>query len=336
MEGVAGLDQLQNLDLSGNVIESIDDCEELQQLPSLSHLDMKNNQIDDRDKIVPFLAEIQSLRALYLKGNPCQRHMSMYRKTLTAHLKQLIYLDDRPVFEGERLFADAWLAGGAEAEKAARTAYQEEKHGQRQRQLDGDREKWAKGKQQRKELMQKMLNELKGEKSGLVQKMQDLKQEYHQMADTNPKKEKLYQEMRRVEQDLKSDYIRALEERGEDVASAVPCSADGLSTEIIDKEFQEKKQETEERIALYHRNQEQGEKQILEEFSEGERKLREREIELDQVMQAERKPTEPATASPETPDHCSNIFEGNTSMKIEEVNGDSKPGESLIQSISTS
>jgi len=55
---VAGLAQLQNLDLSGNVIESIDDCEELKELPSLSHLDMKNNQIDDRDKIVPFLAEI--------------------------------------------------------------------------------------------------------------------------------------------------------------------------------------------------------------------------------------------------------------------------------------
>lgn len=123
VSGLAGLSLLQNLDLSGNAIDSIDDCEELKELPSLSHLDMKNNHIDDREKIMPFFVNIQSLRALYLKGNPCQRHMSMYRKNLTANLKNLNYLDDRPVFESERIFADAWLRGGAEAEREARKAY---------------------------------------------------------------------------------------------------------------------------------------------------------------------------------------------------------------------
>lgn len=120
---MAGLNLLQNLDLSGNAIEYIDDCEELKHLPSLSHLDMKNNHIDDREKIVPFFAHIQTLKALYLKGNPCQRHMSMYRKNLTANLKNLNYLDDRPVFESERIFADAWLKGGVEAEREAKRAY---------------------------------------------------------------------------------------------------------------------------------------------------------------------------------------------------------------------
>ena len=43
VEGLAGLKLLQTLDLSGNNIVYIDDCEEIQELPSLSHLDMKNN-----------------------------------------------------------------------------------------------------------------------------------------------------------------------------------------------------------------------------------------------------------------------------------------------------
>ena len=84
---------------------------------------MKNNHIDDRDRVVPFLSQIQSLKSLQLKGNPCQRHISLYRKNLTGSLKNLYYLDDRPVFESERIFADAWKKGGKEAEKEAREKY---------------------------------------------------------------------------------------------------------------------------------------------------------------------------------------------------------------------
>jgi hypothetical protein len=51
-----------------------------------------------------------------LKGNPCVRKISTYRKRLTVAMKNLYYLDDRPIFEIERLAADAWAAGGAEAE----------------------------------------------------------------------------------------------------------------------------------------------------------------------------------------------------------------------------
>lgn len=64
---------------------------------------------------------------LYLKGNPCVRKISMYRKSLTAGMKNLHYLDDRPVFDYERLAADAWAEGGVEAEKEARRIYAEKK-----------------------------------------------------------------------------------------------------------------------------------------------------------------------------------------------------------------
>lgn len=88
-KGLAGPKLLQNLDLSGNAIGSVEDCAELLELPALSHLGVKNNRIDDRDKVVPFVVQMQGLRALFLKGFRCQRHMSMYRKSLTAHLKNL-------------------------------------------------------------------------------------------------------------------------------------------------------------------------------------------------------------------------------------------------------
>ena len=99
-----------------------------------------------------------------------------------------------------------------------------------------------------------------------------------------------------VEQELRSDYIRSLEERGEEVPSAVPSSINKMNTDIIDKEFKEKRREAEERIAAQHRNLEEGTAQLLDEFAEGDRKLREKEIELDQVMQAEYKQREAGNA----------------------------------------
>lgn len=42
-------------------------------------------------------------------------------------MKNLYYLDDRPVFEVERIAADAWALGGAEAESKARQDFHEKK-----------------------------------------------------------------------------------------------------------------------------------------------------------------------------------------------------------------
>lgn len=47
-----------------------------------------------------------------------------YRKAILAALPRLQYLDDRPVFEVERVTVDAWVKGGRDAEVAAKKAYE--------------------------------------------------------------------------------------------------------------------------------------------------------------------------------------------------------------------
>lgn len=140
-----------------------------------------------------------------------------------------------------------------------------------------------------------MIDELKGKKNDLIEKRDSLKEEYKIMLDSDPLKEKKLNEIKLVEQELRSDYMKALEERGEDVPSAVPSSK--LNTDVIDREFKEQMREAEERIAQQHRNHEEAHAALLDEFSEGERRLREKEIALDQVMQAEYKQREAGTAS---------------------------------------
>lgn len=67
-----------------------------------------------------------------------------------------------------------------------------------------------------------MIDELRGKKNDLIEKRDSLKQQYREMLDSDPAKSKKYNEIKLVEQELRSDYIRALEDRGEEVPSAVP------------------------------------------------------------------------------------------------------------------
>ena len=79
-------------------------------------LDISNNKLDDVD-IIAVLEALPELKVLYLKGNPVVRKIPSYRKELISRLHHLKHLDDRPVFENERLLARAWKEGGPEAER---------------------------------------------------------------------------------------------------------------------------------------------------------------------------------------------------------------------------
>jgi len=68
-----------------------------------------------------------TLRVLYLMKNPMCKKIRNYRKTVTYKLKELRYLDDRPVFEDDRRYAEAFGRGGLEEEKEERVKIRQER-----------------------------------------------------------------------------------------------------------------------------------------------------------------------------------------------------------------
>ena len=52
-----------------------------------------------------------------MKGNPALRKVSQYWRNMISSLPNLYFLDDRPVFELDRLGAEAWKRGGPEEER---------------------------------------------------------------------------------------------------------------------------------------------------------------------------------------------------------------------------
>jgi dynein assembly factor 1 len=49
---------------------------------------------------------------VYLQNNGFNKKVSHYRKTLITKIPTLKYIDDKPIFEDEKRYADAWARGG--------------------------------------------------------------------------------------------------------------------------------------------------------------------------------------------------------------------------------
>lgn len=80
----------------------------------------------DDPAIVDILDKLPKLAVLTLMGNPVIAKITSYRKTIVSRCKSLNYLDDRPVFEKERLTCNAWAIGGPEGEKLERERIRDE------------------------------------------------------------------------------------------------------------------------------------------------------------------------------------------------------------------
>lgn len=79
------------------------------------------------------------LGVLYLQGNPCVKKIQHYRKVVIARIPTLKYLDDRPVFDDERLRCEAWYAAfTAEGLTAAKAAEKAEMERQRKEKEERD------------------------------------------------------------------------------------------------------------------------------------------------------------------------------------------------------
>lgn len=184
IENLDGLENLYNLNLSDNCINKIENLSSLKNLSNLllkrnrigtndaddliglselpekvTVLDISNNRIEVTEIVQDFLTKIKNLRVLYIQGNECVRKISHYRKTLINTLKNLHYLDDKPVFEDERRFAEAFGRGGLDEERRERALYRKEKEEYENKRLKDFQDlidKWKREKQdENKENIQK-------------------------------------------------------------------------------------------------------------------------------------------------------------------------------------
>ncbi|KAH9510118.1 hypothetical protein Btru_043511 [Bulinus truncatus] len=132
---LACLPVLNTLNISHNKLQTAEDIAELTNCPNLSILDISHNRIDDPNAI-DVLMNMKNLRVLTLTGNPLIQDIKFYRKTMTVKLKNLQYLDDRPVFPKDRACAEAWAIGGLEAEKAERDRWASKEHAKMMESVD--------------------------------------------------------------------------------------------------------------------------------------------------------------------------------------------------------
>ncbi|XP_062242455.1 dynein axonemal assembly factor 1-like [Platichthys flesus] len=156
IENISGLQGLTTLHVAHNKLKTVLDVEHLSQCLAISVLDLSHNLLNDPE-ILHVLEAMPELRVLNLMGNEVVRKIPNYRKMVIVRLKQLTYLDDRPVFPKDRACAVAWVAGGLEGERKERELWETRERRKIQDSLDGIamiREK-AQERQRLRELQEK-------------------------------------------------------------------------------------------------------------------------------------------------------------------------------------
>lgn len=136
IENISCLPDLSTLQIAHNKLETVEDIKHLSQCLNISVLDMSHNLLNDPE-ILPVLEAMPELRVLNLMGNEVLKKIPNYRKTMIVRLKQLTFLDDRPVFPKDRACAEAWALGGIEEERKEREQWETRERRKIQDSLDG-------------------------------------------------------------------------------------------------------------------------------------------------------------------------------------------------------
>uniref|UniRef100_A0A3Q4M7E9 Dynein axonemal assembly factor 1 n=1 Tax=Neolamprologus brichardi TaxID=32507 RepID=A0A3Q4M7E9_NEOBR len=128
-----GLQRIENLDaqtdlrclfLHQNIICKLENLEPLKKLCTLNL-----ETVGDIEHL--------KLRVLNLMGNEVVKKIPNYRKNMIVRLKQLTFLDDRPVFPKDRACAESWAVGGMEGERQEREQWDARERKKIQESLDG-------------------------------------------------------------------------------------------------------------------------------------------------------------------------------------------------------
>ncbi|ORY47053.1 outer arm dynein light chain 1 [Rhizoclosmatium globosum] len=135
ISGLSGLPKLKTLQMDHNYLKSAQDIMHLLECPSLEIVDLSFNQIEDPEVLEVF-EKMPELCVLNIMSNPVIPKIMNYRRTMVSRLKKLTYLDDRPVFDKERLATEAWALGGMEAEREERTRQREEERKEHDRNFE--------------------------------------------------------------------------------------------------------------------------------------------------------------------------------------------------------
>merc|ERR1719353_2816918 len=106
LENLSCLTRLSTLQIANNHLTSADDIRHLLEVPTITVLDLQNNRIDDVG-VLDVLEAMPVLAVLQLSGNPVIPKINQYRRNTIFRCKSLTYLDDRPVFQDERLTVEA-------------------------------------------------------------------------------------------------------------------------------------------------------------------------------------------------------------------------------------
>ncbi|GFQ81800.1 dynein assembly factor 1, axonemal [Trichonephila clavata] len=124
IQNISCLPNLKTLQISYNRLKTIANIQHLTKCHSITNVDLSYNMIDD-PAVLDVFAAMLSLRVLNMSGNPVLKHMKNYRKNFIVGIKDLCYLDDRPVTDKERACVNAWSKGGIEAERKERIRWNE-------------------------------------------------------------------------------------------------------------------------------------------------------------------------------------------------------------------
>ena len=150
VENLSGLKVLETLNLNKNCLNGPTALRGLLECPTITNLDLTTNELEEPEILEEILQKMPKLSCVYLKGNGLVRKIKSYRKTMITSLSRLAYLDDRPIFELERVAAEAWKEGGREAEVEARQSYNQKKKDQ-ERQQRVNFKKWKAERRQKRQ-----------------------------------------------------------------------------------------------------------------------------------------------------------------------------------------